>query len=122
MHLFFSADVHLNDILTPTILRPILSSASLRASLFPHLPTDLPLSASEPTEADITAVINSSQFQEGVRSLDRALRTGLLGGLVQGLGLPEEAGLGVEQFLKAIGEQAEKKKSEGAGGAMDTSE
>ena len=39
------------------------------------------------------------------------------------MGLPEEAGLGVEQFLKAVGEQAEKKKKEeNGGGEMDTSE
>lgn len=121
-----STDIHLQDILTPKLLAPILSSSSLRASLFPHLPSDLPLSSatpSEPTEAELLAVIESAQFQEGVRSLDRALRTGLLGGLVQGLGLPEDAGLGVEQFLKAVGEQAEKKKrEESGGGEMDTSE
>ncbi|KAL7412979.1 proteasome complex subunit Rpn13 ubiquitin receptor-domain-containing protein [Mrakia frigida] len=120
------SDIHLQDILTPKLLAPILSSSSLRASLFPHLPSDLPLSSatpSEPTEAELLAVIESAQFQEGVRSLDRALRTGLLGGLVQGLGLPEDAGLGVEQFLKAVGEQAEKKKrEESGGGEMDTSE
>lgn len=53
-----------------------------------------------------------------MRGLDRALRTGLLGGLVVGLGLPAEAGLGVEPFLKAIGEQAKKQqKDEGRSGS-----
>lgn len=41
-----------------------------------------------------------------MRNFDQALQTGLLGGLVRGLGLPEEAGLGVEPFLRAVQEQA----------------
>lgn len=111
-------DVSLTDILTPTLLAPILSDASLRASLFPHLPSDLPLS-SPPTESEILAVIGSSQFKDGVRGLDRALRTGALGGLVQGLGLPAKAGEGVEEFLQAIGEQG-KKGGGDQGGDMET--
>lgn len=51
-------------------------------------------------------------------SFDRALRTGLLGGFVRQLGLPEEAGTGVEAFLRAIREQAQ---GSGSGGeSMDT--
>ena len=51
-------------------------------------------------------------------NFDRALRTGLLGGLVTQLGLPEEAGTGVEAFLRAIREQAH---GSGSGGeSMDT--
>jgi 26S proteasome regulatory subunit N13 len=56
-----------------------------------------------------------------VRGLDRALRTGMLGGLVQGLGLPQSAGTGVEAFLKAIGEQAgSSDATANEGGAMET--
>lgn len=40
-------------------------------------------------------------------SFDQALRTGLLGGLVRGLGLPDEAGTGIEPFLRAVQEQAD---------------
>lgn len=70
----------------------------------------------------MTAVIESAQFQDGVRGLDRALRTGMLGGLVQGLGLPESAGSGVEAFLRAIGEQAGEGRSTEVdeGGSMET--
>ena len=32
----------------------------------------------------------------------------MLGGLVRGLGLPEEAGTGVEPFLRAVQEQAQR--------------
>jgi hypothetical protein len=40
----------------------------------------------------------------------------MLGGLVRGLGLPEEAGTSVQAFLRAIGEQARG----GDGDGMDT--
>ena len=50
--------------------------------------------------------MSSPQFRTAVASFDRALRTGLLGGLVRQLGLPEEAGTSVEAFLRAIQEQA----------------
>lgn len=115
------ADVHLQDILTPQLLTPLLSSPDLLHSLVPSLPSDLPLS-SPPTTAEVTAVIESAQFQDGVRGLDRALRTGMLGGLVQGLGLPESAGSGVEAFLRAIGEQAGEGRSTEVdeGGSMET--
>ena len=50
-------------------------------------------------------------------NFDQALHTGLLGGLVRGLGLPEEAGGSVEAFLRAVKEQAER---EGGEGSMQT--
>lgn len=53
-----------------------------------------------------------------MRNFDQALRTGLLGGLVRGLGLPEEAGTGVEAFLRAVQEQA--REEGGEGDSMDT--
>ncbi len=62
--------------------------------------------------------MSSPQFRAAVASFDRALRTGLLGGLVRQLGLPEEAGTGIEAFLRAIREQAQES---GSGGeSMDT--
>lgn len=48
-------------------------------------------------------------------NFDQALRTGLLGGLVRGLGLPAEAGLGIGPFLQAVQEQANRGE-----GAMET--
>ncbi|KAF7299179.1 Adhesion regulating molecule [Mycena indigotica] len=56
--------------------------------------------------ADLSS--SSPQFRAAVSNFDQALRTGLLGGLVRTLGLPEEAGLGIEPFLRAIQEQADK--------------
>jgi 26S proteasome regulatory subunit N13 len=50
--------------------------------------------------------INSPPFRSSVAQLDRALRTGALGGFVRSLGLPESAGMGVGAFLAAIAEQA----------------
>jgi 26S proteasome regulatory subunit N13 len=72
-------------------------------ALFPHLPPDLPV---PPSAEVLQRIINSPQFRAAVQNFDQALRTGLLGGLVRGLGLPEEAGTGIEPFLRAIQEQA----------------
>jgi 26S proteasome regulatory subunit N13 len=110
--------VSLIDILTPALLAPVLSSSpEILQAIFPTLPPDLPL---PPSPEVLRRIIESTQFQASVRGLDRALRTGLLGGLVVGLGLPPEAGLGVEQFLKAIGEQAKQQKGEDGGDEMKT--
>lgn len=51
-------------------------------------------------------IIHSPPFRTAVRGFDQALRTGLLGSLVTQLGLPDEAGTGVEAFLRAVTEQA----------------
>ncbi|KAJ8080680.1 hypothetical protein PM082_017514 [Marasmius tenuissimus] len=103
-------ELSLTDILTPANIGPLFTShPELVPSLFPHLPPDLP---TPPSEEALQQIINSPQFRAAVSNFDQALRTGLLGGLVRGLGLPEEAGLGVEQFLKAIQDQADKERRE----------
>ncbi|TFK52410.1 adhesion regulating molecule [Heliocybe sulcata] len=105
-------ELSLTDILTPETLLPLFRShPDLVSSLFPHLPPDLP---TPPSQETLQQIISSPQFRGAVRNLDQALRTGLLGGLVRGLGLPEEAGTGVEAFLRAIQEQA------GRGDRMET--
>jgi hypothetical protein len=98
-------DLSLVDVLTPTYLAPLFASPELVRAIFPHLPPDIP---EGPSVEVLQRVIESHQFQSAVRSLDQALATGLLGGLVRSLGLPEDAGTGVAAFLKAIKEQAEK--------------
>jgi len=111
-------DLSLTDILTPTNLNPLfVNHPELIPSLFPHLPPDLPT----PPSADVLqSVINSPQFRSAVANLDQALRTGLLGGLVRSLGLPEEAGSGVGPFLRAIQEQADRENADGPGDRMET--
>lgn len=94
----------LSDILIPSNLAPLFSSPELAHTIFPHLPTDLPV---PPSTEVLQSIIDSPQFHAAVRSLDQALSTGLLGGLVRGLGLPEEAGTGIGPFLQAIKEQAQ---------------
>ncbi|CCM03499.1 uncharacterized protein FIBRA_05633 [Fibroporia radiculosa] len=107
-------EMSLVDILTPSNLMPLFAShPELVQTLFPHLPVDLP---APPTEDSLSRIISSPQFRAAVRNFDQALRTGLLGGLVRGLGLPEEAGTSIEAFLRAIQEQA---RSESAD-SMDT--
>lgn len=59
---------------------------------------------------------SSPQFRAAVSNFDQALRTGLLGGLVRTLGLPEEAGTGVGPFLRAIQEHADREREN----SMDT--
>ena len=59
-----------------------------------------------PSPEILQRIINAPQFRSAVRSFDQALRTGLLGNLVTGLGLPDEAGTGIEAFLRAVQEQA----------------
>ncbi|TDL22232.1 adhesion regulating molecule [Rickenella mellea] len=103
--------VSLRDILTPETLSPLFTShPNLISALFPQLPPDLP---TPPSAEVLQRIIASPQFQAAVGNFDQALHTGLLGGLVQGLGLPEEAGTGVEPFLRAVQEQARR---EGGGG------
>jgi len=110
-------ELSLTDILTPANLNPLFTShPELISTLFPHLPPDLP---TPPSPETLQQIIASPQFKGAVRSLDQAFRTGLLGGLVRGLGLPEEAGTGIEAFLRAVQEQAEGESGE-EGEGMDT--
>jgi hypothetical protein len=108
-------ELSLADILTPANITPLFTShPELIQTLFPHLPPDLP---NPPSAETVQRVISSPQFRAAVRNLDQALRTGLLGGLVRGLGLPEEAGTSVEAFLRAIQEETP---NNGVGDSMDT--
>jgi len=97
-------ELALTDILTPANLNPLFEAyPALIPALFPHLPPDLPM---PPTPEVLQRIISSPQFRSAVRSFDMALRTGLLGNLVTGLGLSDEAGTGIEAFLEAVQEQA----------------
>lgn len=114
--------VSLRDVLTPENLNPLFTNhPELIPALFPHLPSDLP---TPPSAEALKQIISSPQFQSAVRNFDQALHTGLLGGLVRGLGLPEEAGTGVEPFLRAVQEQAHRENEEsggsGSGDQMET--
>ncbi|KAG6830700.1 hypothetical protein H0H92_015176 [Tricholoma furcatifolium] len=99
------------DILTPAVLNPLFTNhPELIPALFPHLPPDLPM---PPSPEVLQSIIHSPQFRAAVANFDQALRTGLLGNLVRGLGLPEEAGTGVEAFLRAVQEQADREGGDG---------
>ncbi|KAF8650142.1 hypothetical protein AX16_005377 [Volvariella volvacea WC 439] len=105
----------LTDILTPANLLPLFENhPELIPALFPHLPPDLPV---PPSAEALQRIIHSPQFRSAVASFDQALRTGLLGNLVRGLGLPDEAGTGIGPFLRAIQEQADRERSGGASGS-----
>ncbi|KAI9443277.1 adhesion regulating molecule [Lactarius indigo] len=94
----------LADVLTADNLDPLFTShPELIQSIFPHLPPEL---SANPSPEVLSRIVSSPQFRSAVASFDRALRTGLLGGLVRQLGLPEEAGLSVGAFLRAVREQA----------------
>jgi len=113
-------ELSLTDVLTPTNIAPLFSShPELIPTLFPHLPSDLPL---PPSPETLQRVISSPHFRAAVSGLDQSLRTGLLGGFVRSLGLPEEAGLGVVPFLRAIQEQADRERAGSGGGAGENME
>ncbi|KAG9315497.1 adhesion regulating molecule [Chiua virens] len=120
-------DVSLTDILTPASLLPLTSEPELLRSIFPHLPPESVPSGNEPLTPEQTAqltetlqrAINSAPFRTTVVQLDRALRTGSLGGFVRSLGLPESAGTGVRAFLAAIGEQVSRDAQRGAGDGQE---
>ncbi|CAE6523974.1 unnamed protein product [Rhizoctonia solani] len=102
-------DVALSDILTPSTLTSLLQDPEVVGSLTQFLPPEL-LSSSHAASVSIQELMKqtvaSAPFRASVRSLDQALSTGLLGGLVTNLGMPVEAGLGIHPFLEAIKAQA----------------
>ncbi|KAF5338990.1 hypothetical protein D9611_008759 [Ephemerocybe angulata] len=109
-------EASLVDILTPANLTPLFTNhPELVPTLFPYLPPDLPM---PPSAEVVQRIIHSPQFRAAVASFDQALRTGLLGNLVRQLGLPEEAGLGIAPFLRAVQAKADRENREAGG--MDT--
>ncbi|CAE7127448.1 unnamed protein product [Rhizoctonia solani] len=102
-------DVALSDILTSSTLASLLQDPEAIGPLTQFLPQDLVSSshaASVSVQELMKQTIASAPFRASVRSLDQALSTGLLGGLVANLGMPVEAGLGIHPFLEAIKAQA----------------
>ncbi|KAG9124508.1 hypothetical protein FRC07_011362 [Ceratobasidium sp. 392] len=103
-------DLALTDVLTPSVLASVLQDPKAIESLAPFLPQDLLSSSSPvahlPQQEMLRQIVASAPFRASVRSLDQALSTGLLGGLVTSLGMPVEAGLGVHPFLEAVQAQA----------------
>ncbi|XP_006462710.1 hypothetical protein AGABI2DRAFT_193814 [Agaricus bisporus var. bisporus H97] len=105
-------ELALTDILSPTNIAPLFSShPELLPALYHHLPPDLPI---PPSPETLQRVISSPQFRGAVSSFDQGLQTGLLGGFVRSFGLPEEAGIGILPFLRAIQEQADKDRRSGS--------
>lgn len=100
----------LSDMLSPSNLAPLFepSNSTLLSALQDYLPPDIPSDPDSTTEDTLRRVIQSGPFQSTVRQLDRAFNTGLLSRLMPGFGLPEEAGLSVEAFLKAIHDKAKR--------------
>jgi len=67
-----------------------------------HLPPSVPHD-----RESLVMAINSLEFRRSVAGLDSALRTGALGPLMTAFGLPASAANGVEEFIKAIQDQAD---------------
>ncbi|CAG8436946.1 13889_t:CDS:10 [Rhizophagus irregularis] len=82
-------DVSLVDVLTPSAIGPLLNNPEIASEL--------------------AAVIQSPQFAQALQSLSIALQSGQLGPLLSQLGLDPSAGNGVEAFLRAIQEQANRR-------------
>ncbi|PKK79345.1 adhesion regulating molecule [Rhizophagus irregularis] len=97
-------DVSLVDVLTPSAIGPLLNNPEIASALFPHLPANI-----ERSPEELAAVIQSPQFAQALQSLSIALQSGQLGPLLSQLGLDPSAGNGVEAFLRAIQEQANRR-------------
>ncbi|GAO52187.1 hypothetical protein G7K_6270-t1 [Saitoella complicata NRRL Y-17804] len=113
-------DEELTDVLSPPTLAPLLADPETRASLFPHLPQT---GSFDTSEESIREVIASPPFQQSLRSLSRALRTGQMTPLLRNLGLEVEEGqsvIGVKGFLEAMERQLRRQQNENSGDSMDT--
>ncbi|TKA53811.1 hypothetical protein B0A53_03220 [Rhodotorula sp. CCFEE 5036] len=105
----------LTDVLTPSAASSLISSSSLSDSALSHLstsylPPSLPTSSPSEQRASLLRAVSSPEFRRALASLERALRTGATGPLVQGLGMPLRAASGTEEFLEEVQKQAEKEK------------
>jgi len=94
----------LYDTLAPSALNSLLDS--LPQDVLDDLSNHLPPSVPHDRESLVMA-INSLEFRRSVAGLDSALRTGALGPLMTAFGLPASAANGVEEFIKAIQDQAD---------------
>lgn len=109
---------------TSPITFPPFATRSASSSLCGSSAEDYPVSYSFPFYGKLFQLTifppSSPQFRSAVSNFDQALRTGMLGGLVRTLGLPEEAGTGIGPFLRAVQEQAEMERSSESNNTMDT--
>ena len=80
----------------------VRSQPGLAEKLKPLLPPSLGI-AEGSTAEDLIPILTAPQFTDAVASLDNALRSGgLPGSMMRELGLPEDAGSSVGQFLEAL--------------------
>ncbi|BGP51880.1 hypothetical protein JCM10450v2_007840 [Rhodotorula kratochvilovae] len=113
----------LPDVLPPSTASSLLaslphSSLSLLSSFLPPSPL-LPTSTPAETRASLARALQSPEYRRALGSLDRALRTGATGPLVQGLGLPERAAQGTREFLEEVQRKAdEEREREGREGGQ----
>ncbi|OLL25313.1 Proteasomal ubiquitin receptor ADRM1 [Neolecta irregularis DAH-3] len=88
-------EISLNDVLTPDTARLLIRNENVRNTLARFLPPGFDMS-------DLEHVLTSPQFQQALASLSYALSTGQLAPLLRQLGLDDNTGVGVEEFLRAI--------------------
>ncbi|GAA5872230.1 hypothetical protein JCM1840_004102 [Sporobolomyces johnsonii] len=120
-------DFALPDVLPPSVASTLI--ASLPPSSLTHLSSFLPPHPSLPTStpfeqrASLSRALSSPEFRRALGSLDRALRTGATGPLVQSLGLRERAAQGTREFLEEVQRVADEDegKEEGEGGGDERS-
>jgi len=113
-----SIDARLTDVLSPTNISNLLSAhPTLIPTITPLLPPNINLPA-ETAAQDLMPILSAPQFTDAIASLDNALRSdGLPGGMMRELGLPEEAGRGVKEFLEGL--KGLEKQDEGGAGRGD---
>ncbi|GAA5915696.1 hypothetical protein JCM5296_003496 [Sporobolomyces johnsonii] len=110
-------DFALPDVLPPSVASTLIASLppSTLAHLSSFLPTHPSLPSSTPASqrASLSRALSSPEFRRALGSLDRALRTGATGPLVQSLGLRERAAQGTREFLEEVQRVADEDKDKG---------
>lgn len=112
----------LPDVLTPSAATSLIaslpdSSLSHLSSFLPTRVPTLPLSTPAEQRASLVRAVGSPEFRRALASLERALRTGATGPLVQGLGMQARAAHGTQEFLEEVQRQADQEREREGGGA-----
>ncbi|POY75488.1 putative ADP-specific phosphofructokinase [Rhodotorula taiwanensis] len=112
----------LPDVLTPSAATSLIaslpdSSLSHLSSFLPTRVPTLPLSTPAEQRASLIRAVGSPEFRRALASLERALRTGATGPLVQGLGMQARAAHGTQEFLEEVQRQADQEREREGGGA-----
>ncbi|KAI8083032.1 proteasome complex subunit Rpn13 ubiquitin receptor-domain-containing protein [Halteromyces radiatus] len=90
------------DVVSVNALTPLLQDDALRQALFPDVPST---TTTNPSQSELTELVQSTNFQSSLQKLNKALQTNALDSILTFLGLDSLSN--VNTFLKSMEEQAE---------------